>query len=283
MYLVVTSAEDAASMNIRERLLEMADWEEVGSFDGSPVLSCGQYTMVLIQKIHLEAEGLDSDVEDELGIRPECMIFASRHKSESGLRTLSVHPIGNYGEAKFGGRPRTLVPSAPKAMTLALLLLKRFACNLDFQISYECTHHGPCLGTPTFFIEIGSDRTAWPEPEPAKAIAQVVLELDSAVDTEGDWIAIGVGGGHYAPRHTDLVEKRRISLGHMLPSYALGSVDDIIIDRVIEATPGCSGVYFHKKGMKKSEYRRFREAFEAHGLPALESSDIQERMPVSEQ
>ena len=63
MYLIVTSAEDIASMNIRDKLLSMAKWNEVGQFDGSPVLEHGHYHMILIQDIHLYWENIDAAVE----------------------------------------------------------------------------------------------------------------------------------------------------------------------------------------------------------------------------
>lgn len=277
MYLVVTSEEDIASMNIRERLLAMADWEERGEFDGSPVLAHGDFIMILIREIHLEADNLDRRIKNEVGLEPDCMIFASRHKSQSGLRTLTVHPIGNYGEAKFGGRERTVVPAAPRSMTQALLLLKRHASGLDFNISFECTHHGPYLETPCFFIEIGSDEVAWPEVEPGNAIARTILDLDPAGEVSRDRIAIGVGGGHYAPRHSHLVMDRQISIGHMIPSYALDNVDDDTVSQVIERTPGCKVVYFHRKAMNKPRYRELKGIFEEKGIRAVRSSDLDER------
>ena len=277
MYLIVTSEEDVASMNIRERLLAMADWEECGEFDGSPVLAHGDFIMILIREIHLEADDLDRRIKDEAGLEPDCLIFASRHKSKSGLRTLTVHPIGNYGEAKFGGRERTVVPAAPRSMTRALLLLKRHASELDFNISFECTHHGPYLETPCFFIEIGSDEVAWPEVEPGNAIARTILDLDTTGEVSGDRVAIGVGGGHYAPRHTHLVMDRQVSIGHMIPSYALDNVDDDSVSHVIERTPGCEVVYFHRKAMNKPRYRELKGIFEEKGIRAVRSSDLDER------
>jgi len=113
------------------------------------------------------------------------------------------------------------VPTEPRMMTLALLFLRHYARDLDFQISFETTHHGPYLETPTFFIEIGSDENAWPEVEPAKAIARVILDLDKSDITDEDEVGIGVGGGHYAPRHTDFIERMKASIGHMVPNYAL--------------------------------------------------------------
>jgi D-aminoacyl-tRNA deacylase len=277
MRLIVTSAEDAASMNIRDKLLKLAEWEETGIFEGSPVLSREDCDMVLIKDIHLHRELLDADVEKALGKRYDTMIFASRHRSESGLRTLTVHALGNYGAADFGGRPGKLVPTDPRLMTKALLLLKKYGSGLRFGISFETTHHGPYLETPTFFIEIGSGPDAWPEPEPAAAIARVILDLGGGEITGSDAIGIGFGGGHYAPRHTDVVERMNISMGHMVPDYAIARVDREMLAQMIERTPGASVAYFHKKAVKNPRKKELVDMLSGLGIRTVRSADLEPR------
>ncbi len=277
MYLIVTSAEDIASMNIRDKLLNMADWQEAGEFDGSAILEHDVYHMILIQEIHLYWENIDKAVEKATGNTYECFIFASRHRSQSGLRTLTVHALGNYGSADFGGKPGTLVPAHPKLMTKALLLLKEYASDLDFQISFETTHHGPYLDTPTIFIEIGSDENAWPEPEPARRIARVILELADSNITDDDDIVIGVGGGHYAPRHTDFIVRMKASVGHMIPNYAIEYLDSQMISQVKEKSQNASMVYFHKKSVKAAKKRELEELFAEHGIRSVRSPDLKSR------
>jgi len=279
MHLIVTSAEDIASMNIRARLLEMAAWTESGQFEGSAVLAHGNYQMILITDIHLHRENLDRDVEKVLGKKYDTFVFASRHRSESGLRTLTVHALGNYGDADFGGRPGKLVPTNPKLMTQALLLLKKHGEGLGFGISFETTHHGPNLETPTFFIEIGSGPDAWPEPEPAKAIARVLLGLDKADITGDDTIGLGFGGGHYAPRHTDVVERMKISMGHMVPDYAIDRVDGPMLDQIIEKTPGVSVAYFHKKAVKQPKRGELEAMLGERGIRVVRSEELVPRSP----
>ena len=264
-------------MNIRDKLLKMVDWKDIGKFDGSAILEHGVYHMILIQEIHLYWENLDLAIEKATGRTYECFIFASRHRSKSGLRTLTVHPLGNYGDADFGGRPGILVPTHPKLMTKALLLLKEHASDLDFQISFETTHHGPYLGTPTFFIEIGSDETAWQESEPAKKIAQVILELADSDITNEDDIVIGVGGGHYAPRHTDLVERMKASIGHMIPNYAVEHLDSQMIAQIKERSQNVSMVYFHKKSVKAAKKRELEALFAEHEIRSVRSPDLKSR------
>jgi len=277
MYLIITSAEDVASMNIRDKLLNMAQWKEVGTFDGSPVLAYENYHMILIQEIHLYWENIDKIVEKETGNTYECFIFASRHRSQSGLQTLTVHALGNYGGADFGGKPGTIVPTHPKLMTKAMLLLQKYASDLNFGISFETTHHGPYLDTPTFFIEIGSDEKAWPESEPAKRIAQVILELAESKITDDDEIVIGVGGGHYAPRHTDFITRMKASVGHMIPNYAIEHLDSQMIAQVKEKSQNASMVYFHKKSVKAAKKRELEELFAEHEIRSVRSPDLKSR------
>ncbi len=278
MHLIITSAEDVASMNIRGKLLGMADWKESGEFEASPILKHGNHDMILINDIHLHREYLDRDIERETGKRYDCLIFASRHKSESGLRTLTVHALGNYGSADYGGQPGMLVPTDPRLMTNALLLLRRYGAGLGFGISFETTHHGPYLETPTLFIEIGSGPDAWPEPEPARAIARVILELDKETITDNDAIGIGFGGGHYAPRHTDVVQRMRISMGHMAPDHAMEHVDAAMLDNMLEKTPGATVAYFHKKAVKQPRKGELLEMLADRGIKVVKSADLEPRI-----
>ena len=277
MYLIITSAEDVASMNIRDKLLNMAEWEEVGEFDSSPVLAHGKYHMILIQEIHLYWENLDAAIEKDTGMTYDCFIFASRHRSQTGYRTLTVHPLGNYGNADFGGESGQLVPTHPKLLTRALLLLRESASDLDFQISFETTHHGPYLDTPTFFIEIGSDENAWPEPEPARRIAKVILELAESDISDDDEIVIGVGGGHYAPRHTDFVMRMKASIGHMVPNYAVEHLDSQMVAQIKEKSQGAGMVYFHKKFAGAEKRRELESLFAEQGIRLIRSSDLKPR------
>ena len=278
MYLIITSAEDVASMNIRDKLLAMAEWKVVGEFEAEPVLTHGPFDMILIKDIHLGREYLDRDVERETGKRYDCLIFASRHRSESGLRTLTVHALGNYGSADYGGQSGKLVPTHPRLMTKALLLLGKYGAGLDFGISFETTHHGPFLETPTFFIEIGSGPDAWPEPEPAKAIARVILDLDRETLTGSDAIGIGFGGGHYAPRHTDVVQRMRISMGHMAPDHAIGHIDAAMLDRMLERTPSATVAYFHKKAVKQPRRDELFGMLAERGIRVVRSADLEPRV-----
>ena len=271
MKLIVTSSEDNASMNIRARLLEKQDWDEKGLFDGHPVLVKDDFTMVQVNKIHLDEDYVDDRVSHALGISPEVVIFASRHRAESRIPTLTVHPIGNYSSADFGGKPGTLNPSSPHLMTSALRELRTAAQGLSFNVSFETTHHGPILNSPAFYIEIGSYEELWDREDAAEAIAHSIL----AVKDDGYPIVVCVGGGHYAPRFSEVALSRKVSIGHMAANYALDSLDEAMIKQMTEKSAGARKVYFHKKGMPKPKYRELRERFAACGLEEISSDDLE--------
>lgn len=274
MKLVVRSVVDAASVNIVEHLLRMGEWRQEGDFEGAPVHRMGDAAIVSIPVHHLYYDGIDEKVEDALGERPALVAFASRHKSASNMRTLTIHPIGNYAKAEMGGKERTLVPSAPHEMTAALRWLKKNASMLPFQVSFEATHHGPSLGTPTFYIEIGSDEQAWKSPEAGKAAAAALHEVLTC-DVPKDPIALGIGGGHYMPRITDVALEKSVSFGHMLPSYQLEEgVQPHMLENMLAATPGAGLVYFHRKAVKTPVLRELTEWFNARGIRPVSSKDL---------
>ena len=274
MKLVVRSSEDAASVNIVEHLLRLGKWEPAGNFEGAPVFRMGETLVVTIPVHHLFYDDIDDKVEKALGLRPSLVIFASRHKSASNLRTLTVHPIGNYGKAEMGGRDRTLVPSAPREMTFAFKELVKRGGGLKYQISLEATHHGPYLRTPTFYIEIGSDEMAWKEPEPGRVIAEAIFEVLTGTVPEAP-IAVGVGGGHYVPRITDVAREKNIAFGHMLPSYGFeAGWSPETLKLMLEATPGAKLVYFHRKAIKKPALREMEAWFRQNGVEPVSSKEL---------
>jgi D-aminoacyl-tRNA deacylase len=283
MFLLIASKEDIASMGMRKVISAEPIWEEKGTFDGNPVLRTTEgagATLVTINEHHLYADDIDKKAVSQLGISaPSTVIFLSRHRSESGLRTLTVHPIGCFGKAEAGGRDGTLVPSAPIPMTLALRLVneRTKSKNLDFKVSYEATHHGPYLETPTFYIEIGSEEKAWAEIPPAEVLASVVLDVIKAESFEKVPIVIGVGGGHYAPRFTDVARQKKVAFGHMVPGYVLEKASEEALAQAYKKTPHAKLVYLHRKSMKGEEYTRFKSFFESLGLEAVREHDLEDR------
>ena len=278
--LLVSCAEDTASMNIREALLAAQKWEETGRLWDNPVMVSenGVYLSLLPDE-HLYHNHLDKDAH-RIGLDPKIVVFLSRHRSKAGTKSLTIHPIGNYRSNDFGGLPQKLVPSAPREMANILISLREHAKGLEHAVTYEVTHHGPYLETPTMFVEIGSQEDQWENEEAGKAIANTIAETDLAKPGD-DTILVGIGGGHYAPRFSDIVFKRKACFGHMVPSYALENAGEeeaqSILKKAFDATPEAQGFYIHKKGLKSREKKLVAAALESMDAAVLKTKDLENR------
>lgn len=286
--LIVSSAEDPASTHIKNSLLEQTAWEENGIFYNTPVYrhtSVKNLVMVTVPDKKIRHENIDQETQDQLRINPDIAIFLSRHRSKTGEPTLTVHPIGNFSDAQFGGQSKTLVPAAPKTMAYLLRLIKKNlqSTDLAYKVCYEVTHHGPFLRIPTLFVEVGSTEVQWQQKEPASIIATSLLEMLPTFQCDEDFpkdipVLLGIGGGHYAPRFTDIAFQKKVAFGHMIPTYKIdeGTIDDDILEKTIQATPDLTGVYLHKKDLKKSQVTNYRNWFEKKGIPIISSKELQD-------
>lgn len=273
--LVVASEKDVASMNIRDRMLESGRFEEVGTFDGHPMHAGGGGHLITIADEPLYRNNIDSEFYSKVGLKPVGVVYLSRHSAQSGVSSLTVHPIGNFSHARYGGYFRQLVHCFPGAMTHALRRLDALAreAGLPHKVSFEVTHHGPYLNTPTFFIEIGSDEAAWPDRRAAEVVARVVLGLETACEGAGP-VLIGVGGGHYAPRHTELVLRKSVCYGHILPSHAIPSLGERSLEEMLDYTCEARHVYFHRKALRAEDVKRLTAFFEGRGISVVRERDL---------
>lgn len=274
MRLLVCSVPDRASVTIRDTLLEMVEWSRSGELEGNTVWKFGENTLVSIDRLHLLVDDIDQKVTERTGQHFEDVVFLSRHKAVSGIHTLTVHPLGNYEKAEFGGKDRTLVPSSPYLMTSLLRRLKGEVAGLPFEVSFEVTHHGPSLQTPALFIEIGSDETMWADKGAARAIASSILNVEK---TPGP-VAIGIGGGHYAARFSEVVQSKNVSFGHMIPNYFVEKADEQATSRYVqmalEGTKCANSCYIHKKSMKRSRATSLKNLIKGIGLEVIDSEDL---------
>jgi D-aminoacyl-tRNA deacylase len=218
---------------------EATDWK----VEGTPIRRLGPATYLLRRPgMHIHDERLDRRLPPALAQEVPTMVFPSIHRSERNVECLTVHPLGNPGPlAEVGGRPRTLVPTDPRRMADGLRRLAEGGRSIGLPATFEATHHGPALGLPSFFVEIGFGAAAR-APEPAvRLLADVIPRI--SVDPN-DRVALAVGGGHYAPHFTDLALRRRWAFGHILGRYALPSLDRATARAACEGTPGAEGIVF---------------------------------------
>jgi D-aminoacyl-tRNA deacylase len=106
--------------------------------------------------------------------------------------------------------------------------------NLPYEVSYECTHHGPSLNIPAMFIELGSSQEQWRDMKAAEAVARGAM---AAAENEITYpTALGIGGQHYNEKFTHIALTSNIAFGHMIPKYALHELDKEMLRQCIERT-----------------------------------------------
>ncbi len=240
-YLVVVSEADPVAVRVAER------WGTPPSLgdhvDGVPIRTLSPRAGLLRRTVvHVRDDRLDARLPESMRLRRIPLVFPSIHRSERGIESLTVHPLGNPdASADVGGRPGVLVPTDPRRMVDALRRLQDVSLSLGVPASYEATHHGPELGHPAFFVEIGyGERPEPPEPS-VRALAKILPEL---AEDPSDHVALGVGGGHYAPHFSDLVRRRHWAFGHILSRHALERLAPGIPASAYALTPGAEGILF---------------------------------------
>jgi D-aminoacyl-tRNA deacylase len=167
--------------------------------------------------------------------------------------------------------------------TLRALARARDLEGYAAEVTFEATHHGPRLESPAFFVELGSDATAWEDPTGGRTVARAVHEaLRTAVPDYP--VAVGLGGGHYAPRFTEAALTRRVHYGHLWPRYHMNDRVDVadLLAKAVAATPGCTGVHIHDGTVPRTLRPAFDEAMRALGMEPLESARWEAAGPEKE-
>jgi D-aminoacyl-tRNA deacylase len=221
---IIASAADLAAKSMLKRFGEKG-FKEAEKFEGRPVLAKGDFRILEIKEDIIHANAVDAFAE-----RFDCgfVVFASRHRSESGRPALTVHPVGNFGDAALGGRPRELAVAAPNAMRR--VFLEMLDCPFEnFEVTMEATHHGPTeFNTPIFFAELGSSEKEWRNAEYAAFVADCILEGCARADTAP--VALGFGSTHYCAKFTPMMET--LAFGHVASKHAVDSLDHAIIQQM---------------------------------------------------
>ncbi len=269
----IISENDVASRNIGGRLLGKGNFTLKDEREGYSLYSGRGSSAVAISGIHIHAEGIDREIERLFGLKPDMLVFLSTHRSESGSPAATLHPVGNFGEAKLGGRNKLLVQSPAACMTGRLIAMKEAFRDSKYTASFEATHHGPFVDVPAMFAEIGSDEKAWKDEDAAMRLATSLLE---GRDAAGD-VAVGVGGGHYCPRFTDLAVKKELVFSHFIPNHNLNSVDTGVADEIVKKSCGAKLAIVHRSRGFEVEADRVCGLLEERGLSVTDGADVPAR------
>jgi D-aminoacyl-tRNA deacylase len=237
--LLLASMQDSASLNILQAVLGSSTWKEKESLSHGEVIRHEKLDVeaLLIEELHINSDGIDVIHEKESGMSVEEVLVLSRHVSSTETPALTLHAIGVPGETPHGARGRsggikgTVVPPSPRFGAL-FREMNRIATQLllqnEYDLTLEATHHGPVLTRPTLYLEIGSNEERWQDSRASQVWAEAIancLALNGGQplgswEGEGD-VMVGIGGGHYAPRHRAVISQSDVWVGHILASYAL--------------------------------------------------------------
>jgi D-tyrosyl-tRNA(Tyr) deacylase len=203
---IIYSTNDPASVNIAEYIISRHGQEN---------------ETFRLYKIDSELTGYD--YADELGF--ETIFFLSKHRSAEGVASITTHATGNWNtKNELGGKPKSLSVAAPLQMLSFISMVNE--TKVEIERTYEATHHGPLLKTPSLWVELGGDEEAIRNKEYAAIVADAAYE--SAMNgnaTEYERVAIGIGSNHYPEKFTRLALEKKYAFAHIMPRYAIYNDD----------------------------------------------------------
>ena len=310
--LIAVNQQDVASTNQADILRDLDRWESLAPVEGHPTYAFQHLRMIYLPDGLLFEDHLERRWQDATGELVSEIVFPSRHVAASGQASLTLHPIGvphlPLGEhGPYGGYGGSPPPPSTRLAPWWKLLLKRAASDhrVDgFDVSLEVTHHGPSVSVPCLFIEVGSTEATWGHRGAADVLAHLIRdgllnepECDwNPTVHEGQVVLVTLGGGHYAPRASQLAALDGVWLGHMLATYALpftrdddGSIEGTWKQSILgalastkKAFPGgevvCS---MDKKAFKGWQRQAIRDLLTSENVPLLTTRQIKERLGLS--
>ena len=270
MILIAFSAKDEAGINIAGKVLEDYPFiKTVDTFQETPVFSA-EIKGKRAKLVALKEETVYAQRLPEHFSNLDLIVFLSRHSSASGTPTLSVHTPGNFNTAELGGLPHTLSVCPAEAMCNALKELSRLRTEkqLKYEVSYECTHHGPSLGVPTMFVELGSSPLQWSDLKAAEVVGKAAMEAVGNFRVSSSTAVLGIGGPHYNRRFTRMALENRVIFGQMMPKYAVRLVTSEILRQCVDRTlEKVSHAVLDWKGIRSIDKPRLLKSLTEISLP----------------
>jgi len=246
-FIVLYSKKDIAGINIAEEMKKHY---------------IPQIPLIELQKDSIFSEDID---KDERLKNFDFIVFATKHKSEKGGKTLSIHAPGNWRNADFGGKAGKICPTNALVIKYLFQRLKDNAEKekSDYPVTLECTHHGPLIETPCCFIELGSGEEQWNDKKAAAIIAKTIGDLQNFESWKDKnkkqmKIAVGIGGPHYCPNFNkiQLSETSNIAISHIIPGYSLPPNESMLKEAIEKTKEHVNFFILDWKGCGKSEERQ---------------------------
>ena len=268
--LLVASNKDIASLNIKTQILKHYPFKETSkNFQNNTLYNANingnNIRFATLNEESVKAQSLPDSFPDA-----KLIVFISRHSSQSGKPTLTVHAPGNFGKAELGGLPKKVSVAAATAMGDALKTLEnyRVALSLNYDVSFECTHHGPSLKVPVMFVELGSSEPQWRDTVASQAVAHAAMAALANFSSPVKSAVLGVGGQHYNANFTRMALLGEAVFGHMIPKYAVSTVNSEMLKHCVERTlEKVSLALLDWKGIKSEDKPKLLGALQDAGLP----------------
>ncbi|MCW3997489.1 MAG: hypothetical protein NWF10_02850 [Candidatus Bathyarchaeota archaeon] len=256
MILLVASRKDIAGINIAQQLITNYPFKETNeSTKKNPIYSAQIHNkkviLTIINKETTKTQNLPKQFQSL-----DLVVFISRHCSSSFKPTFSVHTPGNLHTAELGGLPKKVSVSPGEAMKNALKALEYFrdGSELDFDVSYECTHHGPSLNIPAMFVELGSSKIQWRDSKAAEIVGHAAILAISKFKISEKSAVLGIGGPHYNHKFTNLALTSETIFGHIIPKYMIQHLDsEILFECVKKTLENIDCAILDWKGIKSSD------------------------------
>ncbi|MEK6875505.1 MAG: D-aminoacyl-tRNA deacylase [Nanoarchaeota archaeon] len=238
-YLIIASKQDTAGINITTQLSQF-----------------GNFNFYLMNGETVYTENIDMDKIK----RFDFIIFASKHQSKEQKKTLSIHAPGNWRSADFGGEPGKICVSSAQFQKQLFQKLNENAKKFNlknYEITLECTHHGPLVDKPCVYIEIGSTANEWRDRKSAFIIAKTISDtIREFKENPYNEIAVGIGGPHYCPSFNKIQLNSNVALSHIIPLYKLPLNEEMIHEALNKTVEEVDLVLLDWKGLGNSEQRK---------------------------
>lgn len=242
--IILASKKDPAGMNIVENLKKS---------------NC-KIPIYLVDVDIVHAESIDKQLKT-LNKKSDFdfIIFASKHQSVKKVKSLSVHPIGNWKKSEFGGKEETICPSNALILKHFFQTLEKNLKNnsLEYNLTMESTHHGPYIETPSLFIEIGSTLEEWHDNQAGELIAKTIIEAINTINKINNKvkIAFGIGGPHYCPNFNEIQLGNRFAISHVIAEYALPLTEKQVSEAINKTIPKVNCILIDWKGLGNATQR----------------------------
>lgn len=254
-YLIVASKRDKAGINITTQLSQFQQNPVLLSMKNAPA-----FDFYLTEGEIIFTENLDLEKINKY----DFVIFASKHSTlqTETRKTLSIHAPGNWLNTmpKFGGESEKLCKTSALFQKQLFIKLNNFAKEHDlndYNVTMECTHHGPLIEKPCLFIEIGSTENEWQDRKTgfvvAKTISHVINEFTESSYNE---IAIAVGGKHYCQSFNKIQLNSNVAISHLIPQYIFPLKEEMITEAIRKTEEEVDFILVDWKGLGKSEQRK---------------------------